>query len=156
MEASLAKFGPISIGVAANSFWQMYKGGVLSQGCDIMQKNHGVLLVGYGTDPKSGDFWKIRNSWSAKWGEKGYVRLKRGINCNAILTAASTSLTGSVPKGMCLEKCGSGDSCCFGECCANDGSAKCCENTGCCSKEKICCGKTGGGMCCGDEKHCCG
>ena len=73
--ASLAKFGPLSIGVAANDYWQHYKSGVLTEGCNGTQKDHGVLLVGYGTDEKAGDYWKIRNSWNANWGEDGYIRL---------------------------------------------------------------------------------
>jgi cathepsin L len=42
-----------------------------------MKINHGVTLVGYGTDEKYGDYWTIRNHWGTSWGEKGFMRLKR-------------------------------------------------------------------------------
>jgi hypothetical protein len=32
--------------------------------------DHGVVLVGYGTDEALGDYWLIRNSWSPTFGEK--------------------------------------------------------------------------------------
>ena len=43
----------------------------------------------YGTDEKTGeDYWLVRNSWGAAWGEEGYIRLKRD-------DPAATSSSGS-------------------------------------------------------------
>ena len=44
--------------------------------------NHAVALVGFGRDfnaPEGTcrDYWLLRNSWSARWGENGYFRLCR-------------------------------------------------------------------------------
>lgn len=40
--------------------------------------NHLVVLEGYGTDEETGeDYYLVRNSWGPRWGEAGYIRLKR-------------------------------------------------------------------------------
>jgi len=73
----IANNGPIAISVDAST-WSNYGGGVFD-GCN--QKNpdldHAVQLVGAGTDPSLGDYWLVRNSWGADWGESGYIRLRR-------------------------------------------------------------------------------
>jgi len=92
--------GPVSIAIEADqSCFQGYSSGVLSYASCACgsQLDHGVLVVGYGTDSASGlDFWKVKNSWGATWGESGYIRLQRGPGASqptggmcGILTSAS-------------------------------------------------------------------
>lgn len=77
--------GPVSIAVAANTWWQLYFGGILKYSrCKGTQLNHGVVAVGY-TD----DAWIVRNSWGASWGESGYIRLEKGQNTCGLNNSAS-------------------------------------------------------------------
>jgi len=72
LETALATKGPVAVSVAAN--WGRYGGGVFSGGCtsSSCSIDHAVLAVGYDQD-----YWLIRNSWGASWGEGGYIRLTR-------------------------------------------------------------------------------
>jgi cathepsin L len=74
---AIANIGPMAINIDASA-WHSYESGVFS-GCaqDDVDINHVVQLVGYGTDPEFGDYWTVRNSWSAEYGELGYIRVAR-------------------------------------------------------------------------------
>jgi len=84
----LVQINPVSTAVQATSNWSQYKGGILddSHCCNAADDpycfyhvNHAILVVGYGYDKASGlDYWLIKNSWGSRWGEDGYVKLKKG------------------------------------------------------------------------------
>jgi KDEL-tailed cysteine endopeptidase len=72
---------PVSVAIEADQReFQLYKSGVFTGTCGT-NLDHGVLAVGYGTDGAN-EFYKIKNSWSATWGEKGYIRIGKGASYN--------------------------------------------------------------------------
>ena len=83
----LYETGPLAIALNANPL-QTYSGGILdktSSQCPVSGINHAVTLVGYGAESGK-DYWIVKNSWGANWGENGYFRIKRGsgtcgVNC---------------------------------------------------------------------------
>lgn len=79
------KNGPVSIAVDAGS-WQSYRSGILTN-CGGKKLDHGVTIVGY----ESGSYWKIKNSWGSSYGENGYIRVKRGVNCCGLNNDCSSS-----------------------------------------------------------------
>jgi C1A family cysteine protease len=80
LEAAVCE-GPVSIAIEADqSSFQLYNGGVLTSKCGS-NLDHGVLLVGMGTDGAD-KYWKVKNSWGASWGEQGYIRLCRDCDAN--------------------------------------------------------------------------
>jgi len=86
LETALATKGPMSVTVAAEP-WQLYGGG-LFKGCSKggvfgtpdNTLDHGVQAVGY-----TADYWIVRNSWGAGWGESGYIRLDRSADAQTFV-----------------------------------------------------------------------
>merc|ERR1719242_42133 len=72
---------PVSIAIEADqSSFQLYRGGVFDGSCGS-RLDHGVVAVGYGTSGGE-DYWLVRNSWGAGWGEAGYIRLCKDCGKN--------------------------------------------------------------------------
>jgi len=88
--------GPVSIAIEADQqCFQFYSGGILSDPSCGTQLDHGVLVVGYGTDQSTNTpYWIVKNSWGASWGESGYIRLKMGIDECGLLTEPSYPISG--------------------------------------------------------------
>ncbi|XP_038628839.1 procathepsin L-like isoform X2 [Tachyglossus aculeatus] len=82
LEQAVATVGPVSVAVDARSFF-FYHSGIFSSHSCTPKVNHAMLVVGYGTSKEPGgdwDYWILKNSWSERWGEQGYMRLLKGAN----------------------------------------------------------------------------
>ncbi|GAA0141450.1 cysteine protease [Lithospermum erythrorhizon] len=152
---------PVSVAIEAGGRdFQLYESGVFTGSCGTAL-DHGVNVVGYGTE-NGMDYWIVRNSWGASWGEEGYLRMQRNIKTKtglcgiAIQPSYPTKKGGNPPNpgpappspvsppSVCdsYYECPEGNSCCclfeyYGYCFA----------WGCCPLE--------GATCCEDRSSCC-
>ena len=70
---------PVSVAIDSRSHaFQLYSSGVFTGPCgaDI---NHGVTIVGYGTEEDGTKYWLVKNSWGSSWGENGYIKIQRDV-----------------------------------------------------------------------------
>ncbi|KAM3721028.1 Cathepsin [Dirofilaria immitis] len=101
LQKAVAKIGPVSAAINSR-YLSLYEEGIFSHdNCSMEELDHGILVVGYGSEKISGknntvkhlDYWIIKNSWGDDWGENGYFRLVRNKdNMCGIASAASYPL----------------------------------------------------------------
>ncbi|XP_071742636.1 low-temperature-induced cysteine proteinase-like [Rutidosis leptorrhynchoides] len=152
---------PITVAIEASSRdFQFYTSGVFSGSCGT-NLDHGVVVVGYGTESGK-DYWIVRNSWGAEWGEQGYIRMERNIQdkkgkCGIAMEASYPIKSGLnppnpgpspptpvTPEIVCDSyfTCPQSTTCC----CVYEYRGSC-FSWGCCPLE--------GASCCNDHYSCC-
>lgn len=91
---TIAQDRVISVALAASSSaFQFYKSGVVTT-CTDRSINHGVALVGTG-NLDGVNYFNIRNSWGASWGDAGYIKLGQGSQCG--LTTSRFDVFATLP-----------------------------------------------------------
>lgn len=153
---------PVSVAIEGGGReFQLYVSGVFTGRCGTAL-DHGVAVVGYGTE-NGLDYWIVRNSWGASWGEDGYVRLERNLansrsgKCGIAIEPSYPVKTGQnppnpgpspptpvKPPSVCdnYYSCAESTTCC---CIFEYGNS--CFEWGCCPLE--------GATCCEDHYSCC-
>lgn len=71
--------GPLTTGFTVYYDFELYTSGIYHHVLGPNMGGHAVEFVGYGTEGTT-KFWKVKNSWGASWGEKGYFRIVRGTD----------------------------------------------------------------------------
>ena len=72
MKAALVQYGPITTSMMVYEDFMAYKSGVYSYTTGKKLGGHAIILVGY--DDAEGAFI-CKNSWTEKWGDKGYFKI---------------------------------------------------------------------------------
>ncbi len=88
IKAAIAAYGVVDAAVLVGDDFGYYQGGVYEDDliscdageypCYYAESNHAIALVGWDDNPPEGGggCWILRNSWSADWGEGGYMRIR--------------------------------------------------------------------------------
>jgi cathepsin L len=67
--------GVVTVTIEADQMvFQQYQSGVLDTPACGTNLDHAVAAVGYGTEGGK-DYYIVRNSWSAAWGDQGYIKI---------------------------------------------------------------------------------
>ena len=63
---------------AESSYFRYYSSGVVTSAECGTKLDHAIAAVGYGTTDDGIDYYLVRNSWGAAWGDNGYIKIGRG------------------------------------------------------------------------------
>lgn len=89
LQVAIATIGPIAVSLNASpKTFQLYSEGVYDDpDCTSNVVNHAMLALGY-----TKDYWILKNWWGPRWGENGYMKIKRGNNLCGITNFAAYAI----------------------------------------------------------------
>jgi len=85
MMRNIFDHGPLTVGLEVAPTMSYYQSGVYDSKINLPDQdqfervNHAVLITGFG-EHEGQKYWNIKNSWGKTWGDKGYIKIKRGVN----------------------------------------------------------------------------
>ena len=104
---ALVDYGPMAVSLDPTIMdFRFYKSGIYSNPlCQHVTEEslrHTVGLIGYGRE-NGKDYWLIKNSWGATWGDGGYMKVDMQFDCGLTIMpfyviAESRSKTKSPPE----------------------------------------------------------
>nr|GMD90376.1 cysteine proteinase RD21A-like [Ipomoea batatas] len=154
---------PVSVAIEAGGrAFQFYESGVFTGLCGT-QLDHGVVAVGYGSENGT-DYWVVKNSCGANWGDNGYIKLERNLGntatgkCGIAMEASYPIKNGANPPNPGPSppsppekpptECDDYYSCPVGStCCCIYHYSDICFGWGCCPIDSA--------TCCDDHYYCC-
>uniref|UniRef100_A0A0A9X307 Digestive cysteine proteinase 2 n=1 Tax=Lygus hesperus TaxID=30085 RepID=A0A0A9X307_LYGHE len=79
LQEVVAYEGPVAASIATDDpAWRFHHGdGIYNNPNCSRTVDHGVLIVGYGTDEVGNDYWIVKNSYGTEFGENGYIKMAR-------------------------------------------------------------------------------
>ncbi|KAJ5066151.1 peptidase c1a family protein [Anaeramoeba ignava] len=89
-------YGAVAVSIDYPESMMFYRSGVFSDPkCHTKLDDllHCVTLVGYGTENEE-DYWLIKNSFSANWGDEGYIKILRDNNMCGVATCPQFPVLG--------------------------------------------------------------
>ena len=94
MQKEIVQNGPIEVAFFVYSDFQTYSSGIYHRtaSSEGPMGGHAVRILGWGTQSGE-DYWLVANSWSPQWGEKGYFKIRRGVNECGIETIPAAGLS---------------------------------------------------------------
>lgn len=85
--------GPVEGTISVYGDFPSYKSGVYHHVSGSMLGGHAIKIIGWGVENGT-KYWIVVNSWNETWGDKGIIKIRKGVNEIGI----EGSAYGGIPK----------------------------------------------------------
>lgn len=96
MMTEIYENGPVEVGFTVYEDFMSYESGIYEPTSHEAVGGHAVKVVGWGEE-RGVQYWIAANSWSERWGQEGYFKIKKGTSGFGDIAYAGDANT----KGVC-------------------------------------------------------